>query len=66
MGEFAITSDGIIEEVTISDILGKIILQKSVNAAELSLQIKPAGIYFVRIKSDDQIYTRKLIVNNKF
>ncbi len=51
-------------EITIFNTHGKEILTKSINMpAEVDLSAKPKGIYFIRIKTNNNMFFEKLIVN---
>ncbi|WP_462280919.1 S8 family serine peptidase [Salinivirga cyanobacteriivorans] len=51
-------------EVTVLNALGKIITTKEVNQqATLNLSSASEGIYLVRIKADNEIFTKRLIIN---
>lgn len=63
--QFTVKADGIIEELTVMDITGRIMLSKQVGdtQANISAQHLKAGIYMVRIATDQQIITQKLMIN---
>jgi hypothetical protein len=61
-GELTISNSADISEIVIYDIFGQTILNKKVNLKSSSLFIDHEGIYFISIKVDDQILTRRIIV----
>lgn len=54
-------------EVFIYNCLGKKVLQRNVESAELNFNIShlSVGIYFVKLKSKDKIYQSKIIIHRK-
>ncbi len=50
--------------VSITDITGKTIYTSTVNSKSTIINLKnqPAGIYFIKIKTESGIYTEKLII----
>ncbi len=52
-------------EIKITDVLGKIILSKSIteNSTQLNVGDFTKGIYFITVKSEDKKTTQKLIIN---
>lgn len=54
----------IIDDITITNILGQIVYSASPKAEELILQIEHEGIYFLNFSVDGKTQTRKLIVNH--
>lgn len=64
-GKIYITSkNATAKEVTIYDVLGKLVLQTNlnVNSKEISVNALNPGVYIIRIKEGDATATRKLIV----
>ena len=54
--------------VFVYDMLGKLVQQQSINknnlqVQELDLSNQPKGFYLLRVKSGDQIYSRKIQIN---
>ena len=50
------------EQLTITDITGKIILNSQFSTLNSQFTIKEKGIYFIAIKTENQIYTEKIII----
>lgn len=50
------------KEVTISDVLGKIVIQNTLTTKELNISSLKPGIYMIKIKEAENTVTRKLIV----
>lgn len=50
------------KEITIYDVLGKVVLQITITTKELNVSTLSPGIYMVKIKEKDATATRKLIV----
>jgi hypothetical protein len=50
------------KEVEIFDVLGKRIVQATLNGKELNISGLTPGVYFIKIKEGDASATRKLIV----
>ncbi|WP_366518003.1 T9SS type A sorting domain-containing protein, partial [uncultured Flavobacterium sp.] len=62
-GKVYITSkSSLAKEVTIFDILGKVVLQSTINTKELNVSSLSPGIYMIKIKEGDATATRKLII----
>lgn len=57
-------SDAIISQLTITDLTGRIVLEKSINATENEILIPnaTAGIYLLRLQTGEKLKTMKLIV----
>jgi len=53
---------GQVESVEISDLTGKVMMEKNLRAAELSLENLPAGIYLLRMQTKENISVRKLLI----
>jgi len=50
------------KEVTIFDVLGKKVLQATLNTKELNIASISPGVYIIRIREGDALATRKLII----
>lgn len=62
-GKVYITSkSSLSKEVTIFDILGKVVLQSTINSKELNVSSLSPGIYMIKIKEGEATATRKLII----
>lgn len=62
-GKVYITSkSSLAKEVTIFDILGKVVLQSTINTKELNVSSLSPGIYMIKIKEGEATATRKLII----
>jgi len=62
-GKIYITSKTAMEkEVLIFDVLGKKVLQATINSKELNISTLSPGVYIIKIKEGDATATRKLIV----
>jgi hypothetical protein len=62
-GRIYITSKSSLnKEVEIYDVLGKKILQATINAKELNITSLTPGVYIIKIKEGEATATRKLIV----
>ena len=59
-GKFTVNTDEEVEEMEVHDILGKSIL-KTNNNTEINLSDEPEGVYFIKLKINGQIITRKII-----
>ena len=63
-GKITITSKSNLEkEIIITDVLGKIVLNKKQNVKELDISKLKEGIYFIKIKEGELSVTKKLIIN---
>lgn len=60
--EFIIFVNNISNEMWVTDLLGKIVVQKVYNQTQLKLNIGQSGVYIVFVKTKDGISQRKLIV----
>jgi hypothetical protein len=60
--EFTIFTNEINNEIWVTDLLGKIIIQKMHNQTTLNLTVKESGVYIVFLKTNDGISQKKLIV----
>jgi hypothetical protein len=62
-GKIFITSKlSLTKEVTIYDVLGKIVLQATLTSKELNVSSLSPGVYMIKIKEGEATATRKLIV----
>jgi hypothetical protein len=62
-GKIYITSKSSLDkEITIFDVLGKKVLQATLNAKELNVSNLSPGVYIIKIKESDATATRKLII----
>lgn len=50
------------KEIEIFDVLGKRVLQTTINTKELNVASLNSGVYIIKIKDGDQRATRKLII----
>ncbi len=49
------------EQLIITDILGKTVLEQAENASKINVQSLPPGLYIIRMRSDGRNYTSKFI-----
>lgn len=49
-------------DITIFDILGKVVLQSTISSKELNISSLQPGVYMIRIKEGEQQATRKLVI----
>jgi len=62
-GKIYITSKSSLDkDITIFDVLGKKVLQVTMNAKELNISTLSPGVYIIKIHEGDATATRKLIV----
>lgn len=62
-GKIYITSKlGGDKEITIFDVLGKKVLQTTINTKELNISSISAGVYIIKIREGEATTTRKLII----
>lgn len=62
-GKIYITSKSSLDkEITIFDVLGKKVLQVTMNSRELNIASLSPGVYIIKIHEGDATATRKLIV----
>ncbi len=62
-GKIYISSKSTLEkDITIFDVLGKVVLHTVVNAREVNISSLPPGVYIIKIREDETTATRKLIV----
>jgi hypothetical protein len=59
---FKVSSNNIIENVTVFDLNGKIMVSNNQPNGKINVESLSSGIYFVQVKSDNIISTEKLIV----
>jgi hypothetical protein len=62
-GDFEIQCRDLIEELTISDIRGATVAKRypSGNNYAFSLKEQPKGVFVLRVKTDNGVYTRKIV-----
>jgi hypothetical protein len=56
------TNSSLTKEVTIYDVLGKIVIQVTLTSKELNVSALSPGVYMIKIKEGEATATRKLIV----
>ena len=62
-GKVYITSkSGADKDISIYDVLGKLVLQTSLSSKELNIAALSPGIYIIKIRENDATATRKLII----
>jgi hypothetical protein len=62
-GKIFITSKlSLTKEVTIYDVLGKIVLQANLSSKEMNISSLSPGVYMIKIREGEATATRKLIV----
>ncbi len=61
-GEITISSEEILSNITVTNLLGQIMYQSRPNEMNISMQLKQAGIYFVSATSGGKTSTMKLII----
>ena len=62
-GKIYITSKSSLDkDVTIYDVLGKLVFQATLTSKELNISSLSSGVYIIKIKEADTTATRKLIV----
>ncbi len=64
-GELNIAGNSIIDKVEIINLLGEIIYSSTPNKKSFSIHIDFDGMYFIAMKTSNQIVTRKLIVQKR-
>jgi len=64
-GIFTFTSFNRIDEVTVTDVLGNVVIQKSGDSTSLLLDLtgQAEGIYFAKVRSNDQQQIIRLVVD---
>jgi hypothetical protein len=60
-GRIFIQTDQTVNEITIMDLTGKIVLRQVVNPNEIDISHLLSGIYLIQIGTDEKIFTQKLI-----
>jgi len=60
--EFTIFTNVINNEIWVTDLLGKIIIQKMHNQTTLNLTIPESGVYIVFLETDDGLSQKKLVI----
>jgi len=61
-GRVAITSSGMIDQITISNLAGQIIYYKRSREKNLALQLNQTGVYFIQLIIANQSITKKITV----
>jgi hypothetical protein len=62
-GKLYITSKSVASrEITVFDVLGKVVFRTTTHSKEINLQAIQPGIYMIRIKEGEQTSTKKLII----
>ncbi|MBL0020259.1 MAG: CotH kinase family protein [Bacteroidetes bacterium] len=61
-GQFHVVSGSPIEEVTVTDLLGKVLMISHPDAAACILEVQTPGVYFVNVLSGGVLQTKKLTV----
>lgn len=62
-GKIYITSKSSLDkEIIIFDVLGKKVMQTTINTRELSVSSIPPGVYIIKIREGENATTRKLII----
>jgi hypothetical protein len=63
------TSNGIGGEISISDILGRVVMKQTITMdrqqIDMSTPAIAAGEYYVSIRIDGQLYTAKIVINKE-
>jgi hypothetical protein len=59
---YIMSKSGLDKEISIYDVLGKLILQTVVTTKELNIASLASGVYIIKFKENDATATRKLIV----
>jgi hypothetical protein len=49
-------------DITVYDVLGKVVFKTTTQSKEINLQVIQPGIYMIRIKEGEQVSTKKLII----
>ena len=63
-GVITISSSEILKEVEIVDVLGNSVFKKTMNSKLETLNIlQPKGIYFIKLNSEKEIFTKKIIIH---
>lgn len=62
-GKLYITSKNLAtRDISVFDVLGKIVFKTTTQSKEINLQSVQPGIYMIRIKEGEQVTTKKLII----
>jgi hypothetical protein len=62
-GKIYITSkNSLSKEITIYDVVGKVVLQTTITNKELNISTIQSGMYLIQIKESETVVTRKLII----
>jgi Secretion system C-terminal sorting domain len=62
-GKIYITSkNSLSKEITIYDVVGKVVLQTTITNKELNISSIQQGMYLIQIKEGETVVTRKLII----
>jgi hypothetical protein len=62
-GKIYITSkNSLSKEITIYDVVGKVVLQTTITSKELNISSIQQGMYLIQIKEGETVVTRKLII----
>ena len=62
-GKIYITSKNTLsKEITIYDVVGKVVLQTTITNKELNISSIQPGMYLIQIKESETVVTRKLII----
>ena len=61
---FVVVKADNITEINITDLSGKVVCRKKLNASEekINVSIFESGIYIISVKNDNSVYTQKLII----
>ena len=59
---FVTSKSGENKDVSIYDVLGKLILQASMSSKELNISSLSPGVYIIKVRENEATATRKLIV----
>ena len=51
------------KNIQIFDISGKLVLNKNINVSKLDVSVLESGTYIIKVKSENKILTKKLIIN---
>ena len=60
--EFTVYSNETTNEIWVTDLLGKVIIQKMYNQTNVNLQIAESGVYIVFMKTSNVVSQKKLVV----
>ena len=59
---YILSKNAMTREITVFDVLGKVVFKTTTQSKEINLQSIQAGIYMIRIKEGEQTSTKKLII----